>query len=226
MEVMKKLSVFAPSLLMTGALFLGACGGSSKSADTTVAVDTTAAVESTVAAESSETTVASETSSADTTVATKAATDTTVAPVATETSVATGAAAPAGEVPAAVAQMATALGITEQKDLDCITSKLDPTAAPVAGVDPKLVQALISCQPPTLVDAAKGQLAARLPNATPEQLDCIARASLSVLGESEGDVLTALSAGATALPAELMDKFLDKAKSCGIPDDELKKAMA
>jgi hypothetical protein len=214
---MKKLSLFAPSVIMTGALFLGACGGSSKPAETTVAAGDTAAV---VTEPTSETTAA-----AQTTVAAAESPSSVAAPDATETTVA--AAGGANDSEQAVKAMAAALGITEKKDLDCITSKIDLTAPPAAGgVDPNMIKALISCQPPALVEAAKGQLVTRLPNATPEQIECIARVTLTVLADSDGDMLSALSGGATALPPELQSKFLEKAKSCGLSEDDLKKAVA
>jgi hypothetical protein len=218
---MKKLSLLAPSVIMTGALFLGACGGSSKPADTTVAAsDTTvSASETTVAATAETTAVAAETTVA-------AESPSTVAEAGAATTVAV-AAGDAPATPDAITAMAGALGITDKKDLDCITSKIDLTAAPAAGgVDPNMIKALISCQPPALVEAAKGQLITRLPNATPEQVDCIARATLTVLGESDGDVLSALTGGAATLPPELQENFLKEAKSCGVSEADLKKAVA
>jgi hypothetical protein len=219
---MKKFPLALSSALIAGALFLGACGSSkasSPAADSTTA-QSTAAVETTVAGASTETSAPSESPTVPegaTTVASDAAATTlaSVAPVAASAS------------QDAVAAMAAALGITDKKDLDCITSKIDPTAAPAAGgVDPNLIKALITCQPPALVDAAKGSLVIRLPNATPEQIDCVARASLKVLGESDGDVLSALTGGATSLPPELQSKFLETAKPCGLSEDDLKKATA
>ncbi len=224
---MKKFPLALSSALFAGALFLGACGSSkasSPAADSTAAESTaaesTAAVETTVAAASTETSAPSESP----TVPEGA---TTVASDAAATTVPGVAPAAASASQDAVAAMAAALGITDKKDLDCITSKIDPTAAPAAGgVDPNLIKALITCQPPALVDAAKGSLVTRLPNATPEQIDCVARASLKVLGESDGDVLSALTGGATSLPPELQSKFLETAKPCGISEDDLKKATA
>jgi hypothetical protein len=220
-RLMKKFPLSLSSALIAGALFLGACGSSKASspASDSTPVETTVGAETTVAAPT-ETPAPSESP----TVPEGA---TTVASEAAATTVAGVAPAAASASQDAVAAMAAALGITDKKDLDCITSKIDPTAAPAAGgVDPNLIKALITCQPPALVDAAKGSLVIRLPNATPEQIDCVARASLKVLGESDGDVLSALTGGATSLPPELQSKFLETAKPCGLSEDDLKKATA
>jgi hypothetical protein len=194
--------------------FLSACGGSDASdpADTSIV----AVAETSVAA--------SEPEPID-----EAPSESVAAAVTPESTVSSGAAAPGSED--AVGAIASMLGVTDPKDLDCLKSKLSETPASTgdpaaAGVDPAVIRALLDCQPPGLVALAVQQLQPVLPTATKEQLECAAKASLSVVAKSPTLDVTALMAGPSAIPAELRGELLEKAKDCGLSADDLTKAFA
>jgi hypothetical protein len=190
-------------VLLAGVLLLGACSGSAKSESS--AVETTIApltpVETTVAGAGAPTTVAAD-------------------PASTSLDIAAAAADP-------LAAVQGLLGITDPKDLACIKAAVESApagaaGASAAGIDPAALKAVIKCQPPQIVSLLSAQIATSLPKATPEQVDCVAKATLAVLAESDGDVLSALTGGAASAPKELQEKLVEKAKPCGLSEGDLK----
>jgi hypothetical protein len=194
--------------LLAGVLLLGACSGSAKTSTTTVPAD-----------------------APETTIAPLTPAETTVAGAGAPTTVAGDAASTSLDIAAAAADPLAAvqglLGITDPKDLACIKAAVESApagaaGASAAGIDPVALKAVIKCQPPQIVSLLSAQIAASLPKATPEQVDCVAKATLAVLAESDGDVLSALTGGAASAPKELQEKLVEKAKPCGLSEGDLK----
>jgi hypothetical protein len=119
------------------------------------------------------------------------------------------------------------LGITDPKDLDCIKSEMAKapaaTAGATPGVDPGAIKAVLTCQPPQVVALIAKQVSASAPAATPEQADCVAKATLTVLTSNPDGAVSALIGGAASIPAELKTQLIEKAKPCGLSDADLKK---
>jgi hypothetical protein len=190
--------------------FLSACGGGSEASDP---ADTSVVAQI-------------ETSVAETTPDAPAEADN---PPATEadapaSTAAAGAPSSAGGDP--VAQVASMLGITDAKDLECLQSKIGDSSAVAGAADPELIRALLDCQPPSLVAVAVQQLQPLLPNATPDQLTCAAKASLTVVAKSENLDITALMGGITGVPEELRGELLEKAKECGLSAEDVTAAFS
>jgi hypothetical protein len=195
---------------------LSACGGSSKTDSKT---DSTA--QSSLAA--------------DTTVVASAAelTDADIAAAAAPPSLAPGEGQNPDSFAAAAADpmagLISMLGITDPKDLECIQKKASEQA-PVegqaaAGVDPRMISALLQCQPPGIVNVVSQQLAARIPSATPEQTTCAAKATVSILAKREDLDLSALMTGSAAgLPKELQSDLVSELEKCGLSEADLKVA--
>jgi hypothetical protein len=144
-----------------------------------------------------------------------------------ETSVAGGAGAASGATPGVdpLEQIYSLLSVTDQKDKDCIKGGLDP-ATPVTGpTDPAVVKALITCQPPSLVDLAASQVTPLLPKATPEQVTCVSKEVLKAVATSDSLDISALMGGLTAVPKELQADLIAAASGCGVPEADLKAAF-
>jgi hypothetical protein len=217
---MKKLT-----LLLIGATMMAACGGSSaETSETTVAVvESTVAVspvaETTVAATAETTAAAAETSPAETVPADSAVT--TVGAAEAASALAAGA---AGSDP--MAQLATTLGISDPADMKCIQDKIAASSTggtpDATGIDPAMIKAVLACQPPTLVDLATQQLQARIPTATTEQARCAAKATLTELAQSDSVDFSALTAGPSAIPADLRAKLDKPVRDCGLSEADVK----
>jgi hypothetical protein len=120
------------------------------------------------------------------------------------------------------------LGITDPKDLECIKTEMAKAPAPDAtatpGADPGAIKAVLTCQPPQVVAIIAKQVSASAPAATPEQADCVAKATLQVLSSNPDGAVSALVGGAASIPADLKTQLIEKAKPCGLSDADLKKA--
>ncbi len=207
---MKKLTV-----LIIGATMMAACGGSS--ATTSDTSNTTVIVSESVPTLVTEAVTDTVPAAADDTVS--APTDTTY-----ETTIETTGSSVAGALDP-MAQLAATLGITDPADMKCITDNVAAAGGSgqpdATGMDPNLIKAVISCQPPSLVDLASQQILTRLPNLSPEAATCAAKATLKVLAAGESVDFSALTAGASAIPAELRAQLTQPITDCGLSEADI-----
>jgi hypothetical protein len=212
------------SILIVGAIMMTGCGGSSEtSADSTaLPVDSSAQV---VSIPQPDTTLAAASPPASSDA--QAPVDTTV-PAGAVSSGAEGADGTGLSAPGigSMDQLITTLGITDPTDVACIEQTLADNGGSLpsegsGAVDDGVIRAILTCQPPTVVQLAVQQLSARLPKATTEQATCAVKATLSALATAEQVDFAALAGGASSLPSSLRSELRPQLTTCGLSEADL-----
>ena len=200
------------------ALALAACGSSGAGAVKIVSTSTVAAT---------TTIAATTTTPTPTTTASPAGVSTTLAGASgSSTTLAGGSSttAAAGDVDA---QLAT-IGVTPT-ELTCVKGSVDLSTVDLEADNPGVpfMHALLTCAPDILIKSFGESVTDSLPSATPDQIKCIGRATVTVLTKLD-DATFAVFINAVNfkdLPAELRAKVVTAASACGVPAADLQKAL-
>jgi hypothetical protein len=220
---------------LAGTLALTGCA-SKKAADSTVGstdAQTTVAAESTSVEATTAETVAATTAAPAETSEVMAAT-TLAAETATPDSVASDS-APAGATPtsvdpqaametAIVSGMSSQLGVTDPKQLACVSES-------VKGVDfanpegqGKILRGVLKCAPDAMAVQGAKSLREANPAVTEAQSVCVVKATFEVLsGMPDADLVSAMSS--SKLSPAIVEATLAKAKGCGLSEAEIRKAI-
>lgn len=220
---------------LAGTFALTGCS-SKKAADTTTAstdVQTTVAAESTAAeATSAETFAATTEARAETSEATAA---TTLAPeTPTPDSVASDS-APAGVTPtsvdpqaameaAIVSGMSSQLGVTDPKQLACVSESVKGVDFAKPEGQGKILRGVLKCAPDAMAVQGAKSLREANPAVTEAQSVCVVKATFEVLsGMPDADLVSAMSS--SKLSPAIVEATLAKAKGCGLSEAEIRKAI-
>lgn len=192
--------------------------------ETTVAVESTA-VAVTVAAPAAESSVAApETvASAETTAAALPASSDAVA--SDSPGVTPGSEDPQAAMEAAIVTgMSSQLGVTDPKQLACVSASVKGADFAKPEGQGKILRGVLKCAPDAMAVSGAKSLRESNPTVTEKQSICIVKATFEVLGGmADSELVTAMSNA--KLGPEIVEATLAKAKGCGLSEAEIRKAL-
>jgi hypothetical protein len=208
---------------LAGALTLSGCS-SEKAADTSAA----SAVAFTTAVAPETTALSAE--------STAGVVETSVAAPASETSAASADSVPAdGATPtsadpqaameaAIVSGMSSQLGVTDPKQLACVTDSVKGVDFAKPEGQGKILRSMLKCAPDAMAVQGATALRESNPKVTEEQSVCIVKATFEVLGGmADSELVAAMSSSKLSLA--IVESTLAKAKGCGLSEAEIRKAI-
>ena len=194
-------------------------------AETTVVAETTITSETTLAAPVETSAVADSAASAETTAAalptsSDAADDS--APL--DAGIAPGTDPQAAMEAAIVTGMSSQLGVTDPKQLACVTDSVKGADFAKPEGQGKILRGVLKCAPDAMAVSGAKSLRESNPTITEKQSICIVKATFGVLGAmADSELVAAMSS--SKLGPEIVEATLAKAKGCGLSEAEIRKAL-
>ena len=195
-------------------------------AETTVVAETTITSKTTLAAPVETSAVADSAASAETTAAalptsSDAADDS--APL--DAGIAPGTEDPQAAMEAAIVTgMSSQLGVTDPKQLACVTDSVKGADFAKPEGQGKILRGVLKCAPDAMAVSGAKSLRESNPTITEKQSICIVKATFGVLGAmADSELVAAMSS--SKLGPEIVEATLAKAKGCGLSEAEIRKAL-